>query len=410
MQFHGLRKGYSLLFEKQREEGSSPFASITAIIAGNFGTGNITGMAVALTTGGPGALVWMWVVALLGSIVQFASCVLGGTYRHESSNKEAMAGPMYILSKGVNSRFLGSLFAIFALLGACAVGNFVQVHSITTPLVSYGFPKEILAVVLILFVGCISFGGLRRFTQLTSYLVPLKAFLYIMGCFWIIGMHANEIPNALGKIFTMAGSFSSTLGGFGGYALARVVAVGFDRGLFATDIGIGVAPMLQSSTKVKHPVVLGLVSLVAPVFVMMVCTLTGLVLLVTGAWEKTDLLGTEMVLYAFQQGLGPFIGSVLLMAALFVFSYTTILSWGCCAERAGQYLFGDRAIFWIRLFYLLLLPIGVVASMDWIWGLADFSILCMLMIHTIGMVALREEVVRLTEEYYFLPPVLGQHS
>lgn len=402
IQVSKLKMSFSCLLQKQNDgQGNiSHYEAISAVLAGNFGTGNISGMAVAITTGGPGALVWMWITAFLGAIIQYASCVLAVKYRQKSAGDEYSGGPMYYLRDGLGLKALGIAFAVFTICGAFTVGNFAQVNSIALPLESFGLQPFACGLAIAVFVACVTLGGIQRVARFASVFVPFKAALYLGTAFLILGLNWEKIIPAFGLMFDSAVNFNSVAGGVLGYGVVKAITVGFDRGIFATDAGTGIVPILQSSAKTKNPVIDGVVTLVAPLLVMIVCTTTGLVLIVTGAWEHAGLRSTNMVTYAFQQGLGSAIGSYIVIIALILFAYTTIIAWACCGEKAVGFIFGARYGSWFKFFYVAMVPIGALVHVDWVWLLADISISLMLITNMIGVAGLSHEVIEESREFF----------
>jgi AGCS family alanine or glycine:cation symporter len=355
---------------------------------------------VALTAGGPGALVWMWVTAFLGSIIQYASCVLAVKYRVKKADGDYAGGPMYYLRDGLGLKTIGILFAVFTVCGALAVGNFAQVNSIVLPLRNFGVDPLLCGVLIALFVACVTLGGIQRVAKFASIFVPLKATLYLGTAFIIIAMNWQEVLPAFGVMFKSAFHISSATGGILGYGIAKAISTGFDRGVFATDAGTGIVPILQASAKTKNPVIDGVVSLVAPLLVMIVCTTTGLVLIITGAWQQPNLQSTNMVTYAFETGAGTPLASYVVIIALVLFAYTSIIAWSCCAEKAIGFLFGQRMSKWFNYFFVIMIPVGAIIQVDWVWLLADLSISFMLITNMIGVVGLAHEVVDESREFF----------
>jgi len=389
-----------LLHKPENQEGISHYQAVSAVLAGNFGTGNISGMAIAFTTGGPGALIWMWIIAFLGAAIQYASCILGVKYREKNSHGDHVGGPMYYLHKGLKLKKLGIIFAIFTVVGGLSVGNFTQVNSLTLPLEQLGIHPIISSLGIALLVGLVLLGGIQRFAKMAASVVPIMALLYFGAALLILALNSSQVLPALGQMFIAAFSPSSLVGGTMGYGVMKTISTGFDRGIFATDAGTGVAPILQSSTHSEDPITNGLSTLITPVLVMIVCTMTGLVLLITGAWEG-GLQSTNMVVAAFSQGLNSSIGGAIVMIALFLFSYTTILAWANCSERAVCYLLGDGWIKRFRYFFIAMVPCGAFFQVDMVWLLADISICLMLATNMIGVAGLSREVVEDSHEYLY---------
>ncbi|MDR3623639.1 MAG: sodium:alanine symporter family protein [Chlamydiales bacterium] len=402
VQITKIRLSFSYLLKKDpKSQGQiSHFEAISAVLAGNFGTGNISGMAVAISTGGPGALVWMWVMAFFGAAIQYASCILGVKYRQKNQDGEYMGGPMYYLEKGLGWKKLGVLFAILTTLGAITAGNFAQVNSMTLPLAQLGIDPLFSGLAIALFVGLVIFGGLKRMAKIASLIVPVKAFLYLGFALIILLLNIDKVIPALQLMYIAAIDPSAVMGGVLGMGVLKALTTGFDRGIFATDAGTGIVPILQSSAKTQNPVTDGIVTLATPLCVMIVCTMTGLVLLVSGAWQQTDLKSTNMVTYAFETGLGHSVGSYVVSCSLILFGYTTILAWGCCAEKAMHYLVGKRFANWYKYLYLALIPVGALIHVDLIWTLADICITTMLITNIAGVAFLSKQVIRESNNFF----------
>ena len=400
MQFTRLGLSLRQLFQKgDSPDGITHYQAVAAVLAGNFGTGNISGMAVAVAMGGPGSLVWMWVIAFLGASIQYASCILGVKYRVKNENGENVGGPMFYLAKGLNMKRLGAIFAVFAIFGALTAGNFTQVHSIALPLAEMGLPPIVTSLAIAFFVGLVLLGGMSRFAKVAASVVPVMALMYFGTALVILGMHANLLLPALKMVFVSAFSPTAFFGGSLGFGIMKTVSAGFERGIFATDAGTGIAPILQSSTESKDPISNGVATLVAPVLVMIVCTATALVIMVTGA-SSLGLESTNMVTRAFSDGLGSPIGGHIVILALLLFSYTTILAWANCSERAVHYLLGDLWVKRFRFFFLSMIPIGVFFTVEHVWLLADISLSLMLSTNMIGVALLSKEVILDTREVF----------
>jgi AGCS family alanine or glycine:cation symporter len=401
IQLSKLRASLSCLTKKNvGEEGSiSRFGAISAVLAGNFGTGNISGMAVAVATGGPGALVWMWVMAFLGAAIQYASCILSVMFRQQTKEGEFVGGPMYYLRDGLGYKGMAFLFSIFTIFGSITVGNFAQINSVILPLQKMGLNPLYCSVAIGVLVGIVILGGIRRIASFASYAVPFKALLYLGTAFVIIALNSDKVPAAFGMMFHSAFDFTSVMGGILGMGVCKAITTGFDRGLFATDAGTGIVPILQASARSKNPVYDGLATLIAPVMVMVVCTATGIVLLVTGAWQVPGLQSTNMVTHAFTTGLNSNVGGYIVIISLILFAYTTILAWAYCGEKALGFLIGAERGRWFRYVYIALIPIGTLMHVEMIWSLADIAITLMLVINLIGIAKLSHRAVDSTREF-----------
>jgi AGCS family alanine or glycine:cation symporter len=403
LQVAKLRLSFHHLLSKKpsTDTGSvTHFEALSAVLAGNFGTGNISGIAVAIAHGGPGALVWMWITAFLGSIIQYASCLLAVKYRRLNPQGEHVGGPMYYLRDGLGWRTAGTLFAIFTLFGALTVGNLAQVNSILLPLHDVGIHPMVSGIVLAAASSLVILGGLQRVAKFASVIVPIKALLYLGTVFLILAWNYTQILPAFALMLTSAFDWSSMAGGTLGYGTMRMITTGFNRGIFATDAGTGIVPILQAGARTEHPVVDGIVTLVAPLLVMVICTATGLVLIVTGAWQTPDLQSTMMVSYAFTKGLGSDIGRYIVIIALAFFAYTTLIAWSCCGEKAMEFLGGLKASRMFRYVFIAIIPFGSMLQVDLVWLLADLAISAMLSINLLGIAGLSHEVVADSRTYF----------
>lgn len=395
----------SLLSSKQEGTGSiSSYQAVAAVIAGNLGTGNISGMAVALATGGPGSLVWMWVMAFLGSIIQYSSCLLGAKYRDKNEAGEYVGGPMYYLQKGLKLKKTAISFAIFTLVAALAVGNFAQVNSIVLPLQTIGVNPLLCGVVIAILASLVILGGIQRVAKVAASVVPVMAFMYLSAGAVILGLYSDAVLPGLLSMLKSAFQGSAALGGVMGFTVVKALSTGFERGVFATDAGTGIVPILQSGARVKDIVVNGIATLVAPFLVMIICSMTGLILIVTGACDQ-GLASTNMVVFAFSQVFGKTGGMVIVLVALFLFAYTTIIAWGGCAERAAEFLWSRKKAKIYQYVYLSLIPVGAIAKVSFVWVFADVSISLMLITNLIGIMGLRKEVISETKRYFFPDPI-----
>lgn len=401
VQIFQLRKSIDCLTQKEGgDEGNiSRFGAIASVLAGNFGTGNISGMAIAIATGGPGALVWMWIMAFLGAAIQYASCILSVSYRKKSKNNEFVGGPMYYLRDGLGMKKMAALFAIFTLFGSITIGNFAQINSVILPLQKMGWDPLYSSMGVAVLVGIVVLGGIQRIASFASYIVPLKALLYLGAALTVIALNYERILPAFQLMFAHAFGFSSVMGGVLGAGVLKALTTGFDRGLFATDAGTGVVPILQAGARSKDPVLDGIATLIAPLMVMIVCTATGLVLIVTGAWQMPDLQSTNMVTYAFSTGLNSAVGEYFVVAALILFAYTTILAWSYCGEKALGYLIGAERGRYFRILYVVLIPIGSMMQVGMVWTLADIAVTFMLAANLVGIIGLSGRVIDSTRAY-----------
>lgn len=403
IQLSHLKEAFTLVKTQKKRGGISSFSAVAAILGGNLGTGNISGIAVAITTGGPGALFWMWVMAILASILKYMGCFLGVKYRTQDSAGEWIGGPMYYLEKGMKSPFLAKLFCICTIFSALTVGNMVQVHSLALPVSSLGLNPLFLGLGLAALVGGVIWGGLQRFSAVVSMTVPFMAAAYILTCLFILISFYDQIIPALSLILTSAFGLGSFAGGALGFTILHAIQSGFDRGLFATDSGLGLAPILHAAVTDQHEVyankvVQALVSVLSPMIVMVVCTMTGTVLLVTGAWNTVGLESTNMCIEAFRIGLSTDMAGHIVSITLFFFAFTTILTWSFCADKSIEYLFGRERIKLFQLLFIACIPLGVYQHGSILWTVADISINVMFIVNVIGIFGLSSAVIHFTRE------------
>lgn len=405
VQISKLKMSFSTLIKKNApgEGNISHYQAIASVLASNFGTGNISGMAIALTTGGPGALVWMWVMAFLGSAIQFSNCLLGVKYRKKNTVGEFVGGPMYYLSEGLGWKKIAAIFSLMVILGAFGAGNFVQVNSIVLPLSDLGINPLISGLVIAVLVGIVVLGGAHRLAKVSAAIVPFMAFLYLGGAIYILGSHLDKIIPAFGMMFQAAFGTTSLIGGTVGYTVMKTLATGFNRAIFATDAGTGTVPILQAGAKTKDPVIDGVVTLAAPFLVMIVCTTTALTMIVTGAWPASGLQSTSMVTFAFNSAIGENVGTALVLLALFLFGYTTTIAWACCMERAVGYLWGQRPVRFFQILYIVLVPVGALLKVDFVWIFADLALTAMLVLNLTGIAGLSKEVIYDTRFFFKKP-------
>ncbi len=400
-----LGMSFSHLF-KRHEQGAegdiSQYQAVASVLAGNFGTGNISGMAIALATGGPGALVWMWVMAFFGAAIQYASCILGVKYRQKNSEGQFVGGPMYYLRDGLGLKSLAIVFSLCTIFGAFTVGGLAQINSMVLPLAKLGVSSLWVGCSAAVLVALVILGGMKRVAQVASAIVPMMALLYLGTALIILASHSSQILPAFRTIFRAAFGSAPVAGGVLGFAMMKALTTGFDRAIFATDAGTGIVPILQAGARTKDPVTVGIVALVSPFMVMIVCTTTALVLIITGPFGHLDLKSTNMVAHAFNEGIGQPLGSWVVIIALVLFGYTTTLAWASCLERAVGFLFGSSLVRPIQLLYICLVPVGAVLHVDFVWILADVALSLMVVINLIGVAKLSKEVICDTQTYFYI--------
>ena len=398
----------------REEQAISQFQSLCTALASTIGTGNLVGVATAILSGGPGAVFWMWVMALLGMMTSYAENVLGIYYRRKDPAGGWRGGPMYYLRDGLGSRpgcklpgqVLAALFAAFCALASFGIGNLSQLNSIAGNLrAAFGVPEAVTGAVLAAVSAVILLGGLKRVAAVAEKLVPAMALLYIVGALTVVGVHITAVPAALAAIVKGAFGLQAVGGGVVGYGLSRAVTWGFKRGAFSNEAGLGSSVMVHAASNVKEPVQQGMWG-IFEVFAdtMVVCTLTALVVLTSGLVEPdtgrmaAGAAGSALVGQAFDAVFGT-LGAKLIAVCVLLFAYSTTLGWSCYGCKAVEYLFGAGAGAGYRVLFVAVMPLGAVMRLDLAWALSDTFNGLMMLPNLIGVVALSGTVVRITQNY-----------
>ncbi len=377
----------------------SPFQALTTALAATVGTGNIAGVATAIFLGGPGAIFWMWVSAFLGMATKYSEIVLAVFYR--TKVKEGMAGgPMYFLERGLKLPLLALLFALFGALAAFGIGNMVQANSVADAVrATFGLPPLFTGLSMALLGGLVILGGIRRIAVVTSALIPAMALFYLAGAFLILFTFRAEIPAAFGTVFSAAFQGHAAAGGLAGAGVLAAWRFGIARGIFTNEAGLGSASIAHAVARTSHPVRQGMWGMLE-VFIdtHVICTVTALVLLVTGA-AFSGLEGAAMTVEAYSRGLPGATGQYIIAVSLVFFAFSTLLSWSYYGEKCFEYLLGGRGGKTYRLLWVLLIPVGAVGGLRAVWALADILNGLMALPNLIGLMGLSGVLVRLTREY-----------
>ncbi len=399
IQFTQLGKALSLVMAKEKKQGISSFQAMAAVLGGNLGTGNISGVAVAMTTGGPGALFWMWVMAILASVTKYIDCFLGVHFQKQDEKGEWVGGPMYYIKNGLKKPWLAQIFCLLTIISALSVGNLAQVHALAAPFSDLNIEPIWFGIILAVLVGGVIFGGIKRFARVAEAVVPFMAIAYTLCCLAILAVFHQAIIPSIILIFKSAFALEPIAGGALGYGIIQSIGAGFDRGLFATDSGIGIAAILHGAVreekgKIDNRVKQGLISILSPMIVMIVCTMTGLVLLSSKAYEAKGLLSTSMCMEAFRLGFNSHIAGHIVSVTLFFFAFTTILTWSFCADKAVEFLCGRKYIYYFQLIFISFIPLGSIVGETLVWTLSDISINIMFIINMIGIMILSKMVIK----------------
>ncbi len=393
------------LIFKAKNEGHGDVDSFKALctaLAATVGTGNIVGVATAIKAGGPGALFWMWMAAFFGMATKYAEGVLAVKYRTIDANGHIGGGPMYYIEKGLGRQYrpLAIFFAVAGTICACfGSGTFTQVNAIVE-ITNAGAQIPVLytSIALTVLVAVITLGGLKSIAVVADKIVPFMAALYVITTMAILFMFRDALPGAIAMVLHDAFTGTAATGGFLGATMMFAMRNGIARGLFSNESGLGSAPIVAAAAKTKWPAEQGLVSMTGTfIDTIIICTLTGLTLVVTGVW-KGDLNGAAMTEQAFSMGL-PAFGSMLLLVGLVLFAFTTILGWNYYGERCVEYLIGVKAILPYRIIFIILVACGPFLKLEAIWILADIVNGLMAIPNLIALLALSGVVVAETKLY-----------
>ncbi|MBN2519527.1 MAG: sodium:alanine symporter family protein, partial [Bacteroidales bacterium] len=373
-----IRHSFNIIrgkYDNVKDDGEiNHFKALTVALSATVGTGNIVGVALAIYYGGPGAVFWMWVTGLLGMVLKYTECTLSMKYRKIHKDGTVSGGPMYYMAEGLKnklgkgSKILAVFFAIATILCSLGTGNMAQSNSISHVMFyNYNIPTWLTGVIISSVVFLIIIGGLKRIAKLTSALVPFMALLYFFFSIIIIAIEYKNIPVALSLIVTDAFTGTAITGGFAGSTFFMAMLYGVRRGLFSNEAGQGSAAIAHAACKTNYPAREGMVASIGPfVDTLIICTLTALVIILTGAWND-GIQGVEMTVDGFGRGLSvlglQFLGKHIVAAGLFLFAFSTIISWSYYGDRAAEFLLGPRFITPYRYLYILFIFFGSV------WGL-----------------------------------------
>lgn len=386
---------------KSNEQGDiSHFQALMVALAATIGTGNIIGVATAISVGGPGALFWMWITAAFGMATKYAEGVLAVKYRLQDEKGEMCGGPMYYIERGLGLKWLGVLFALFGSIAAFGIGNMVQANAVAGNLKeSIGLDPVVTGVVLALFTGLVIVGGVRNIGKVSAIMVPVMAVVYITGCLAILYRYAGDVPGALAQVFHDAFTGSAATGGFVGSAVMIAMQKGVSRGVFSNESGMGSAPIAAAAAKTNEPCEQALVSMTGTfIDTIIVCTMTGLVLIVTGAW-KSGAEVSALTKSAFDAGLPGNWGGFIVSFGIVFFAYSTIIGWAYYGEKCLEYLLGARAILPYRVIYSIFVLVGAGIKLELVWNFADVMNGLMAVPNLIALLGLSGVVVAETNRF-----------
>lgn len=400
------RQTFGRMFRKTEETESgaiSSFQAVSSAMAATIGVGNIAGVSTAIALGGPGAVFWMWMSALVGMATKFGEASLGVKFRNVEEDGEINGGVMFYIEKGLGSgwKWLAVLYALLAGVAALGIGNMVQANTMAASLQQFGIPPVATGIGAFVLVGLVIIGGIKRIGQTAEKIVPLMAVIYIIGSLVVIFLNIGQVGSAFGQIFYYAFNPAAATGGFAGSAVAASIRFGIARGIFSNEAGLGAASIVHAQAK-NSPTRQGMWG-VMEVFVdtIVVCTMTALVILVTGV-ITTGETGAVLASAAFTTGLpGP--GGAIVLIGLVLFSYTTMLTWSFYGEKSWEYIFGKKIIMPYRILFLIFLVIGAVGGLELIWDLADTLNGLMAAPNLIALLVLAAVMVKDKNEYMESP-------
>ena len=402
---HTIMSLFSKNQHQKDESGVSPFQAVATAMAGTIGTGSIAGLATAIISGGPGAVFWMWVSALLGMVTKYSEIILALKYREKNENGQWVGGPMYYIKNGLNIKWLAALFAIFAMFACLGTGNATQSNSIAVALEStIGIDTIITGIVLTILAGFVILGGMRRIASVNEKLVPFMAVTYVICTVAALIVNYQKIPEAFALIFREAFNFRAAAGGTAGYGILVAMHYGFSRGIFSNEAGLGSAPIAHAASSTKNPVQQGLWGMFEVFFTtIVICTLSALVILSTGIWETGTAQGAALSIASFNQ-IFPHVGGFIVTLATVLFALSTILGWAYYGEVSIEYLSNKskKAVLIYRCVYVLFVFLGAVGNLNLIWLISETMNGLMTIPNLIGIIGLSKVVKNATKEHFSL--------
>ena len=390
----------------------SQFGALTTALAATIGTGNIYGVAGAVLLGGPGAVFWMWLTGVFGIATKYSEALLSVKYRVTNSRGEMSGGPMYVLENALKARWAGVLFAIFTALAAFGIGNMAQSSAISDMIVAKkeilpftiadGTIQWVVGLVLAASTAFVILGGIKSIARFCQFLIPMMAIFYVIGCLIILAMSWDKLGATLSLIISSAFTGHAAVGGFVGAGIAEALRFGIARGLFSNESGLGSAPIVAAAARTKDPVRQALVSSTGTFWdTVVVCAVTGLVIVGSGNWQDADMNKATLCSTAFHE-LGAF-GDIILIGGLLTFVFSTIIGWSYYGEKAVEYLAGVKSVFVYRLFWVAAVFVGCVSKSDAVWNFSDMMNGLMAVPNLMSMLLLSGVIAAETNRYFSDP-------
>jgi len=378
----------------------SHFKALMTALAATVGIGNIAGVATAIAAGGPGAVFWMWMTAFFGMATKYSEAILAVKYRVVDENGDMSGGPMYYLERGLGQKWLGVLFALFGSLAAFGIGNMAQANTVARVLESsFGVQSWATGLVMAVLTAAVILGGIKRIGNVSGVLVPVMAVIYIVAGIVVLILNYQAVPGAFSLILERAFTPTAATGGFAGAIVMQTIKMGVSRGLFSNESGLGSAPIVAAAAKTRNPFRQALVSMTGTfIDTIIVCTITGLVIVSTGSWE-TGQTGAELTVTAFSTGLPGDSGGVIIAIATILFAYSTILGWAYYGEKCCEYLLGVRAVLTYRYLWVAAVLCGALLKLQMVWDFADIMNGLMAIPNLIGLIGLSGVIVAETRRY-----------
>ncbi len=403
--------GFRMLWRGRRstEKGDiTPFNALMTALSATVGTGNIAGVATAIFFGGPGALFWMWLIALIGMATKFCEAVLAVHFRENDAKGRHVGGPMYYIRNGLGPqwKWLGVAFAVFGMLAGFGIGNTIQSNSVSDAVQStLGLHPLATGFIIAALVALVLIGGIKWIGEVAGRLVPFMALLYVGGGLLILILHAEKIPDAMGLIFYHAFNPAAAAGGCAGATLWAAIRFGIARGVFSNEAGLGSAPIAHAAAQTNNPIRQGTVAMLGTfIDTIIICSITGLVILVTDVWQSGQ-NGASLSALAFNTGLPGGWGQYIVSMGLALFAFTTIIGWSFYGEKCTQYLFGERSNVPFRIVWIVAIPLGTLPGMDLasLWLVADTLNALMAIPNLIALLFLSPVIFWLTRAFFSDP-------
>ena len=420
LQMRKLGPALKLGLVRRHDDGAegdiSQYQALTTALAATVGVGNIVGVATAIAAGGPGALFWMWITALVGMASKYSEAFLGVRFRVTDARGEQSGGPQYYLHRGFKEVFgekvgkvgwvLSIVFAVFAVLASFGIGNMTQGNAVATQLEnSFAIPPVATGVIMFVLTGAVLLGGIKAIGKVTAGFVPLMIVLYILGGLVVLVVNAEQIPAAFAAVFSQAFTGTSAVGGFAGAAVMYAIQMGVARGIFSNESGMGSAAIAAAAAKTSHPTRQGLVSMTQTfIDTIIVVTFTGLVIVTSGVWEQGREAAGTMTAEAFAEAM-PY-GDKLVAVSIAFFAFSTILGWSYYGERCAERLVGRIGVMPYRMIFTCVVFVGAVTELEVVWNFADVMNGLMALPNLIGLLVLSGLIVRETRHYLDNDPKL----